>query len=142
MKVFVHLNRYIYTYIYTHTHVIRLWFLFGFKRLVVIPWSYSLIAFILWKSIVLKIYMYLKKIGYMYVLKFTTGTLNYLLNITSANLKYTRTGHVCIKLISWDGFFIQVSIQTVTLQRWVRIKKNKNGIITPKQGPECSWQNI
>lgn len=49
--------------------------------------------------------MYLKKIGYMYVLKFTTGTLNYLLNTTSANLKYTRTGHVCIKLISWHGFF-------------------------------------
>lgn len=46
-----------------------------------------------------------QKIGYMYVLKFTTGTLNYLLNITSANLKYTRTGHVCIKLISWHGFF-------------------------------------
>lgn len=35
-----------------------------------------------------------------------------------------------------------VSSQTVTLQRWVRIKENKNGIITPKQGPECSWQNI
>lgn len=127
----------IYIHIYTHTHVIRLWFLFRFKRLVVVSWSYSLIAFILWKSIVLKIYMYLKKKGYMYVLKFTTGTLIYL-----GNLKYTCTGHVCIKLISCHGIFIQVSIQTVTLQRRVRIKKNKNGIITPKQGPECSWQNM
>lgn len=49
--------------------------------------------------------MYLKKIGYMYVLKFIIGILNYLLNIILVNLKYICIGYVCIKFILWYGFF-------------------------------------